>query len=143
MEKTNREKAIKWWSNLDYYSKVNLNISYHGTDRSINSLTGREIEEIWYKETQEFYNPDVVEMAQSRDMVLEEMEEKEKQSKIDFERLNLTRLWLENQHNDFESRLFQMCTREEIKNLIEFLTKLSQSSSFAHKAHKELQRLMR
>jgi hypothetical protein len=55
--KTTREKALIWWSNLPFNSnntgkgKINYTFKYYGLDRKYDSLTGREIEEIYLKET--------------------------------------------------------------------------------------------
>ena len=54
---TTREKALKWWNNLPYdssnteKSRVHYTSKYYGIDKSYSFLTGREIEEIYLKET--------------------------------------------------------------------------------------------
>lgn len=48
-----REQALDWWGNIEY---KNLIASKHGDitqGRTHQNLTGREIEEIWRKETQQ------------------------------------------------------------------------------------------
>jgi hypothetical protein len=54
---TTREKALKWWNNLPYdssnteKSRVHYTSKYYGINKSYSFLTGREIEEIYFKET--------------------------------------------------------------------------------------------
>lgn len=49
-----REKAMQWFNDKDTYNKSELSHKYYKDSISYNftSLTGREIEEIWRKETQ-------------------------------------------------------------------------------------------
>lgn len=54
-EKSTRELALEWWDTLTYHIKQSMveNSSlYDAKFRSPECLTGREIEEIWRKETQ-------------------------------------------------------------------------------------------
>lgn len=52
--KSDREKAIEWWNKKNPYDEQHsLKDKYYGENRTVNSLTGSEIEQIWRKETQE------------------------------------------------------------------------------------------
>jgi len=57
---TTREQAIQWWDNLNFQVKEELtdNLSYKQGKyrRTSQSLTGREIEEIWRKEVKRTEN---------------------------------------------------------------------------------------
>lgn len=56
MKENLRKKAIEWWDGLIDYScddrdsKSSLTKAYHGSARATHSLTGREIQEIYYHE---------------------------------------------------------------------------------------------
>jgi|GEM_PF-5251964 hypothetical protein len=119
-EKSTRKQAMKWWNKQDEDYKIDLCIHYndicklHG--RIPSSLTGREVEIIWRQ-----YHKDFVDKAMGNNKEL-----------VDFEMLTASirtalrgDIISEYQRNNF--------------NL--FFKKLSKSGSFAHKAHKELQRL--
>lgn len=46
-----REQALAWWTDLQFGKKCFFRTKYHPQERQLSSLTGREIEEIWRKET--------------------------------------------------------------------------------------------
>lgn len=48
-EKTDRERAIEWWNCLNDQTKLNL----IGVTKFWETLTGREIEQIWRKQTEQ------------------------------------------------------------------------------------------
>lgn len=50
VEKSTKQQAIAWWNNLQFNKQCFLRSKYHSQERQLNSLTGREIEEIWRKE---------------------------------------------------------------------------------------------
>jgi hypothetical protein len=60
LQKSNPELALEWWSSLPFtsspQSQMSLAINYNYGDKTVNSLTGSEIEEIWRKETQPNFN---------------------------------------------------------------------------------------
>jgi hypothetical protein len=50
-EKNNREKALMWWNEFNYYKKQRIVDEEFGFGKRLHvSLTGREIEKIWEKE---------------------------------------------------------------------------------------------
>lgn len=49
-KQSNRRQAISWWNNLTFGKQCFIRSKYHPQERSLDSLTGREIEEIWEKE---------------------------------------------------------------------------------------------
>lgn len=111
-EKSDRERAIEWW--LSIYStikRVTLQEKYFGTSSLVNRITNEEIEQIWRKETQQ---------------------EKEEMPQVDFELLSLSVIAV-------SSNL--KLTKKANLNLKLFFDLLSKSSTFAHKAHKELNKL--
>lgn len=127
-EKSDREKALEWWNKFSFKEQYRLsqfNLEYyHRTDQ----LTGREIEQIWRRETQQLSN-NLFNSVNSEDTFnLSFMSEKKEQ--VDFERLN-----------KYIKAMSQLYDTEDIKNLVNFFNLLSRSSTFAHKAHKELNKL--
>jgi len=117
-EKSTRERAMEWWNNLCRTDKVLL-MKEELSDRHPQSLTGREIEKIWKEKFNNLFESFLSEKRNSKGLV-------------DFEMLTASirtalrgDIISEYQRNNF--------------NL--FFQKLSESGSFAHKAHKELQRL--
>ena len=140
IEKSNRKKAIEWWNNLDDSMKMNL-CRIHFSMRSVSgisvikSLTGREIEQIWRKETQQesFEDISVDVMREYKNSIL-----KEKRSQVDFEMLrdavfrSIPAMF--GKHHQWGNH---------VENLQLFFDLLSKSSTFAHKAHKELNKLMK
>ncbi len=50
-DKSTREQALAWWNGITYGKKQHLIIENLGHEKALSRLTGREIEEIWLKET--------------------------------------------------------------------------------------------
>lgn len=50
MNKSNRELALEWWNNLTSFQRSYFKDLHFDNQRSLSTLTGREIEEIWNKE---------------------------------------------------------------------------------------------
>lgn len=50
-DKSTREQALAWWNGITYGKKQHLIIENLGHEKALSRLTGREIEEIWRKET--------------------------------------------------------------------------------------------
>jgi hypothetical protein len=49
---TTREKRLEWWNNLSFNEQCFIRSKYyHSQERQLHTLTGREIEEIYLKET--------------------------------------------------------------------------------------------
>jgi hypothetical protein len=117
LEKSDREKAIEWWNSLSGKLKqINLIIKYlpnRPKSLKLDNITGREIEQIWREETQQ---------------------EKEERLQVDFELLKI-------QVQDFSND--ESYSEGARNNLKLFFDLLSKSSTFAHKAHKELNKLMK
>lgn len=113
IEKTDREKAIEWWNSLTKNTQLTLAALLRGVNSilGLEMVTGREIEQIWRKETQQ---------------------EKEEMPQVDFELLSLSVIAV-------SSNL--KLTKKANLNLKLFFDLLSKSSTFAHKAHKELNKL--
>lgn len=118
-----REQAIKWWDGLPIFIYKVYSEKYFGQHWSV--LSEEQIEEIWRKEHEVFVN---------KALKGESYNFGDKQQ-VDFELLYKT---------------FQDCTKgeriacnKEIQNLSLFVDMMSHSSSFAHKAHKELNKLMK
>lgn len=130
-EKSDREKAIEWWNRkISGFDRTKIGSKYFDLQR-LSSLTGREIEQIWRKETQQklsenFFNSVNDENTFDPDSVM-----KEERSQVDFELIQEMMLNIEKS---------DLCGHW-VDNLKLFLHLLSRSSSFAHKAHKELQKL--
>lgn len=59
--KSTRELALKWWSSLKYPTNKEYFVDKYFKNRHFTSLTGREIEEIWRKETQEGSDREIIE----------------------------------------------------------------------------------
>mgnify|MGYP000940733512 CR=1 FL=1 len=135
-EKSDRELALEWWNNLDDSMKMNL-CRIHFSMRSVSgisvikSLTGREIEQIWRKETQQTVVSEIG-TKEFNDVCTATFggNLKEEKPQVDFEGLY-----------KYIEAMNQLYDTTAIQNLCLFFELLSKSSSFAHKAHKELQRL--
>lgn len=113
-EKSTRELALKWWNSYGWKRRRTDEV-FGYMKRTHNSLTGREIEQIWELEvTDKFFS-------------------KETQPKVDFEMLKKT---IERLPHDMSNHL--MMNDEYINNFVLFFQMLKKSSSFAHKAHKSL-----
>ena len=127
-EKSDREKAIEWWNSIPVFEKGLL---IHDTfnpplnQRIPEEVTGREIEQIWRKETQQELERGIVITREER-------------PQVDFEKLKET---FEALYIDMDQIL--MISDEYIDNFKLFFELLSKSSTFAHKAHKELNKLMK
>lgn len=116
--KTNREKALEWWQyNLSSNQNQELTDKYFPGEH-YSYLSKREIEEIWKQETQQ--NLDGTTKKQ-----------------VDFDRVKVTLDFFVTDHN-----LLERYTKEELENVQLFVELLAKSSTFAHKAHKELNKLI-
>ena len=121
-EKSDREKAIEWWNSIPVFEKGLL---IHDTfnpplnQRTPEEVTGREIEQIWRKETQQELERGIVITREER-------------PQVDFEGLY-----------KYISAMNQLYDTVAIQNLCLFFDLLSKSSTFAHKAHKSLNKLMK
>lgn len=71
-KKSTRELALEWWNSLPVDSvnsdrengtKCGLTNKHLGSFERFNSLTGREIEKIWRKETKEGSDREIIELA--------------------------------------------------------------------------------
>jgi hypothetical protein len=51
LEKSTREIALDWWNNLTSFQKCSFRDEHIKNNQNLGSLTGREIEEIWRRET--------------------------------------------------------------------------------------------
>ena len=123
--KSDREKAIEWWnefSGLEQTQLCDTNTELIGKVRRRETLTGREIERIWRKETQQEHLKEVYIV-------------KEEKQQVDFEKLLKTL-------NECACGERIACDREA-QNLNLFVELLSKSSTFAYKAHKELNKLLK
>jgi hypothetical protein len=110
---TTREKALIWWGTLPFNSnntekgKVNYTFKYYGLDRKYTSLTGREIEEIYLKET----------------LSLEEKESKFGMYKNDFlepdnmNREELVKLILQKSKQEDILMILAICETEEVEQI--------------------------
>lgn len=135
-EKSDREQAIEWFSKFSSGGKTQLcdmNTQLVGSVRRWETLTGREIEQIWRKETQQ-------DSLNSYSDLGDEMFAlpKEKRPQVDFGRLSLTL-----NHILGNEKMHKYYAQSELFNLGLFLELLSKSSTFAHKAHKSLNKLMK
>ena len=125
--KTIREQALEWWNNIKDFDEHSIFKGKYGLcfryypGREWQYLTGREIEDIWRKETQLNSSP-------LKSFNLE---------KVDFYRLSTSIRFLTNIKAVHSDRF----TEEELSNIELLFDLLSKSSSFAHKAHKELKKL--
>lgn len=133
-EKTDREKAIEWWKNLpDFGNPTNSGkrglCTQFYNDRMFQHLTLKEIEEIWRKETQLGLT------SEEWDEIFEE------KKKVDFDIINSVFNTLKFLNDVGLGKTPVHFTENELNNLQLFFDMMSRSSSFAHKAHKELQRL--
>lgn len=124
MKKSTREQAIEWWNTVTYKGLI---ISKYFNGRRSHTLTGREIEEIWMKETQQILDTVDTDCAESFERI---------NKLVDFELLKDSIPMIEACVDNC-----QPLWNNKIDNLKLFFDKLSTSSSFAHKAHKELNRL--
>ena len=127
--KTDREKAMEWWNELPISpSKKVLSNSYYR--REPNSLTGREIEHIWNMEVSwKGANQQIQDFI---DISSWSNDASNPKPQVDFEMLKET-------INSFIKLLDKKSPWSN--NIQLFFSLLSQNASFAHKAHKELQRL--
>ena len=121
-EKSDREKAIEWYDSLPIGKAMEVRRNF-GVDVTRKSVTDKEIEQIWRKEK----------CAEKGVQTHKEFEDKIKEQ-VDFELLKI-------QIQDFIND--ESYSEGARSNLKLFFDLLSKSSTFAHKAHKELQRLNR
>jgi len=122
--KSDREKAIEWFSKFSSFEKTQLcdtHTELVGSIRRWETLTGREIEQIWQKETKQ---------------------EKEGMPQVDFELLKTFKEDFTNLSN-LNPVLKIGWIKESLENMYLFVELLSKSSTFSHKAHKELNKLMK
>lgn len=132
-EKSEREKAIEWWNGLSNPKQHALYLDYFGC-RATDKFPD-EIEQIWRKETQQESFEDISAdvMREYKNSIL-----KEKRSQVDFEMLrdavfrSIPAMF--GKHHQWGNH---------VENLQLFFELLSKSSTFAHKAHKELNKLMK
>lgn len=139
-EKSDREKAIQWWNKLRRMS-ISEGNGMGGVRRSwdlvnkyfpdqmssgkgIALLNGDQIEHIWRKETQQ---------ESQKGIVIT----KEERLQVDFGMLKA----LEEQCDNLSNHIPLL--NQLFDNYKLFLNLLSKSSTFAHKAHKELQKLQK
>ena len=142
-EKSDLEKAIEWWNSIPVFEKGLL---IHDTfnpplnQRTPEEVTGREIEQIWRKETQQ--KSSIESQADKvEEIAFKNLLRKEKRPQVDFEMLNSNLMYITEHCKN--SSLDKLKAREITKNLLLFFELLSKSSTFAHKAHKELNKLMK
>jgi hypothetical protein len=119
-EKSTRKQAMKWWNKQTTLTQIKCTSDFISKERNFATLTGREIETIWRQ-----WHEDFVSKAMGDNKEL-----------VDFEMLK------------YSLPMFEACVdncqpewNKYTNNLKLFFQKLSESGSFAHKAHKELQRL--
>ena len=144
VEKSTREQALEWWKNFSNTEKYNLSkeyLKFHGgySARSFHSLTGREIEELWRKRTQQTYDEmksDSDEMYKQR--LVKEFENDLK-SQVDFEMLNESIVAL---RLNEEGVNYAIQEQEYIDNINLFFKLLATKPTFAKVAHKELNKLI-
>lgn len=121
-EKSDREKAIEWYCNLPIGKMVNLRLKYGSNLRK--NVADEEIEQIWREEHKLF----VEATMNGKSYTFGE------RPQVDFESVLGQVRWILNDSDySLESR----------NNLKLFFELLSKSSTFAHKAHKELNKLMK
>lgn len=131
-EKSDREQAIEWWK--DQSDNIGeIADKYH---KGCETITGIEIEQIWRKETQQIKmnNPYLDGEIITIDKGGKESSEFSLKPQVDFESVLGQLRWILNDSDySLESR----------NNFGLFFELLSKSSTFAHKAHKELNKLMK
>jgi hypothetical protein len=133
-EKSDLEKAIEWWNSIPVFEKGLL---IHDTfnpplnQRTPEEVTGREIEQIWRRETQQKSSIEI-QADKVEEITFKNLLKKEKRPQVDFELLSLSVIAV-------SSNL--KLTKTANLNLKLFFELLSKSSTFAHKAHKELNKL--
>jgi hypothetical protein len=131
MNKSDKEKALKWYNELPQQHKEQLYLSYYGC-RATDKFPD-EIMEIWRIETQ---NNSPLDTFSPEDFSDDGSDPKEQ--KVDFDRIQTTTNRLFNQLNDENLYIFKLCTVAEIKNLQLFFKLLSTKPTFAKKAYEEL-----
>ena len=138
-EKSDREKAIEWWNNISEEDKRKIVNSSEFRLVVVNGFcwaTSFEIEEIWRKETQQ---KSLIESQadEVEEIAFKNLLRKEKRPQVDFELLHSTIDMIDSYPVDEDVDLNKL----ERVNLKLFFELLSKSSTFAHKAHKELNKL--
>ena len=135
-EKSDREKAIEWWNSIPVFEKGLL---IHDTfnpplnQRIPEEVTGREIEQIWRRETQQKSSIEI-QADKVEEIAFKNLLRKEERLQVDFELLNQIQFKMVSNSTIYLSM-------EEMNNIKLFFELLSKSSTFAHKAHKELNKL--
>ena len=129
--KTDRELALEWWNGLFYNQQQDYNLKING--KFLDWLNNDQIEEIWRKETQQNSIDNYSDLGDEM-FALPKKEPQQKQ--VDFVNLKDTLEILST-----TSLLEDLLSSEDQINLGLFLELLSKSSTFAHKAHKELNKL--
>lgn len=122
---TSRARAIEWWSNVVKYpsqKEILCDKYYTNPQKHFISLTGREIEMIWKAELLK---------TESHNLNLKK--------NVDFEMLLETVKETIITLNTMKGTQYEKPNEGE--NLELFFNLLSKSSTFAHKAHKELKNL--
>lgn len=134
IKKSSREQATEWWNSISYGKRNSYSLKHLGYKAGI-TATEEMIEDIWRKETQQ--DIDFEEMRSRISQFEDEIDEmctSHQQPQVDFEMLRLT-------ITAISGNLTLTDTAK--MNLQLFFNLLSRSSSFAHKAHKELNKLMK
>lgn len=132
-EKSDREQAIKWWNGLSTPKQHALYLDYFGC-RATN-LFPDEIEQIWRKETQQKSSIEL-QADKVEEIAFKNLLKKEERHQVDFEMLKKEIDYMKNKVDTF-------ATTPSTRNMVLFFDLLSKSSTFAHKAHKELNKLMK
>lgn len=142
-ELSDRQKAIEWWNSLNQPQKDQLYLSWFGC-KSTDKFPD-EIEYMWRKETQQNqYHDTVVDDYSVTDLVETNKKfENDLREKVDFDMLNNLYTDLNNLSKIYEELSNIDWYLKQLYNLKLFVKLLSKSSSFAHKAHKELNKLMK
>jgi hypothetical protein len=134
---TKRTRALEWWNELPKsgvlmkgdsdYCQVAFCEKYH---KGVETITGREIEEIWTKEN---LNQNI---QDSIDVDSYTNDGSHSKPQVDFDCLYATI-----NHMVGNPNLLGEYTKHELNNMFLFFELISKSSTFAHKVHKELNRL--
>ena len=135
-EKSELEKAIEWWNSLPVFEKGLLIHDTFNTplnQRTPEEVTGMEIEQIWRRETQQKSSIEI-QADNVEEIAFKNLLKKEKRPQVDFELLNQIQFKMVSNSTIYLSM-------EEMNNIKLFFDLLSKSSTFAHKAHKELNKL--
>lgn len=136
-EKSDREKAIEWWEKEIKERSGNISVKYF-SELMPWELTKDNIEEMWRKETQQKSSIEL-QADKVEEIAFKNLLRKEERPQVDFEMLNSNLMYITEHCKN--SSLNTLRAREVTKNLLLFFKLLSKSSTFAHKAYKELNKL--